>query len=305
MLRYTLRQVQYFVAAADHGSIRAAAEAVHVSQAGLSLALTELEKALGVQLAVRHKAKGITLTSAGTRFLSEARTLLRQAEELQAATSEAPGELSGPLAIGCYSTLAAFWVPPITAGFAAAHPRLSLSLTEGAPAKLQADMLDGQLDAVLTHTRHLVPGADHQVVRAARPYVLVGAGHRLAGRAGVRLSELANDDMVLLDIPSVRDNQLPNLRDSGLEPKIAWRSTSFEAVRGMVARGLGYTVLVQRPPQDASYEGLPLVCLPIEGPIGHSDICFAYPAGQRPSLKLQALIDYCAAYTPPTAGSLT
>ncbi len=67
----------------------------------------------------------------------------------------------------------------------------------------------------------------------------------------------------------------------------------------MVARGLGYTVLVQRPPLDVSYEGLPVVPLPIEGPIGHSDICFAYPARQKPSRKLQALIDYCAAYSPP------
>ncbi|NVM99008.1 LysR substrate-binding domain-containing protein [Arthrobacter sp. SDTb3-6] len=301
MFRYTLRQVLHFVAIADHGSIRAAAEATHVSQAGLSLALTELEKALGVQLAVRQKAKGITLTSAGRRFLSEARMLLRQADELQATTAESPDMLAGPLDIGCYSTLAAFWVPPITAGFAAANPHLVLSITEGPPRRLQLDMLEGRLDAVLTHTRHVIDGAQYKVVRGGRPYVLVGATHRLAGRSAVRLAELADDDMVLLDIPTVRENQLPNLRASGLDPKIAWRSTSYEAVRGMVARGLGYTVLVQRPPHNASYEGLPVIPLPIEGPIGHSDICFAFPAKQQPGRKLQALIDYCAAYTPPVS----
>ncbi|WP_434620185.1 LysR family transcriptional regulator [Arthrobacter sp. A5] len=299
MFRYTLRQVLHFVAIADHGSIRAAAEATHVSQAGLSLALTELEKALGVQLAVRQKAKGITLTSAGHRFLADARMLLRRADDLQATTAESPDALAGPLDLGCYSTLADFWVPPITAGFAAANPHLSLTITEGPPLQLQLDMLEGRLDAVLTHTRHVVDGAEYQVIREGRPYVLVGAMHRLAGRSGVRLAELADDDMVLLNIPTVRDNQLPNLRASGLDPKIAWRSTSFEAVRGMVARGLGYTVLVQRPPLDVSYEGLPVVPLPIEGPIGHSDICFAYPARQKLSRKLQALVDYCAAYSPP------
>lgn len=298
MFRYTLRQVFYFVAIADHGSIRAAADACHVSQAGMSLALTELERALGVQLAVRHKAKGITLTSAGRRFLADARMLLRQANELQAASSESSDTLVGTLAIGCYTTLSAFWVPPITAGFATANPQLSLTITEGAPLTLQQDMLDGKLDAVLTHTRHIVEGVDYQVIREGRPYVLIGPAHRLAGRTSVRLAELADDDMVLLDIPSVRDNQLPNLRASGLNPKIAWRSTSFEAVRGMVARGLGYTVLVQRPPLEVSYEGLPLICLPIEGPIGHSDICFAFPVGQKLSRKLHALIDYCATYSP-------
>ncbi|WP_125612688.1 LysR family transcriptional regulator [Specibacter cremeus] len=298
MVRYTLRQVQHFVAVADAGSIRAASEAAHVSQAGLSLALTELEKALDAQLMVRHKAKGVTLTSAGQRFLGEARALLRHADEVASTVGGDQEELGGPLAVGCYSTLAAFWIPPITAGFLARHPKLRLQLTEGSPGELQAMALDGRLDAVLTHTRHVAAGMDFRVIASGVPYVLVGAGHRLAGRPGVRLAELADDDMVLLDIPSVRDNQLPNLRASGLEPRIAWRSTSFEAVRGMVARGLGYTVLVQRPAHDVSYEGLPLVALPIEGPIGHSDICVAFPAGTRLSPRLAALIDFCEAYDP-------
>jgi DNA-binding transcriptional LysR family regulator len=294
MFRYTLRQVLYFVAIADSGSISAAAASSHVSQAGLSLALSELEKAVGTQLMVRHKAKGVTLTSAGRRFLGDARLLLRHANELQDTISERQGGLAGPLAIGCYTTLSAFWIPSITAGFAAPNPGLTVSISEGAPDELQQQMLDGRLDAVLTHTRHVVPGAQSRVIQQGRPYVLVGAGHRLAHRSRISLAELAEDDMVLLDIPSVRDNQLPNLRASGLDPKIAWRSTSFEAVRGMVARGLGYTVLIQRPPLDVSYEGLPVVCLAIEGEIGHSDICFAYPVGQKLSLRLNALMDFCA-----------
>ncbi|MFD1211916.1 LysR substrate-binding domain-containing protein [Arthrobacter sp. GCM10027362] len=295
MFRYTLRQVEYFVAVADHGSLSAAADVCRVSQAGISLAVTELEKAVGTQLVVRHKAKGATLTSAGHRFLPDARALLHQAEELQATIVERQDELAGPLAIGCYTTLSAFWVPAMTAGFAAPNPKLELAITEGDPEELQKQLLDGRLDAVLTHTRHVVGGLRMRVVKEGRPYILLGAGHRLAGRDKIALRELAGEDMVLLDIPSVRDNQLPNLRASGLDPKIAWRSTSFEAVRGMVARGLGYTVLIQRPPLDLSYEGLPLVCAEIDGEIGHSDICFAYPGGQRLTMRLQALMDFCAA----------
>ncbi|MCG2620964.1 LysR substrate-binding domain-containing protein [Arthrobacter sp. I2-34] len=293
MFRYTLRQVEYFVAVADHGSLSAAADVCRVSQAGLSLAVTELEKAVGTQLLVRHKAKGATLTSAGRRFLTDARALLRQAGELQGTITERQGELAGPLAIGCYTTLSAFWIPAMTAGFAAPNPRLSLAITEGAPGELQEQLLDGRLDAVLTHTRHVVAGLQTQVIAGGRPYILLGANHPLAARRKIPLRELAGEDMVLLDIPSVRENQLPNLRASGLDPKIVWRSTSFEAVRGMVARGLGYTVLVQRPPLDLSYEGLPLACVEIDGEIGHSDICFAYPGGQRLTMRLQALMDFC------------
>jgi len=84
-----------------------------------------------------------------------------------------------------------------------------------------------------------------------------------------------------------------NLRMSGLDPKVRWSSQSFEAVRGMVARGLGYTVLVQRPPVNLSYDGLPLSVLEIEGEVGVSDICVAYTASDRPSLRLRAFLDFC------------
>lgn len=292
MLRYTLRQLQHFVAVADSGSISRAAELNHVSQAGMSLAVTELEKALGTRLLVRHKAKGVTLTSTGRRFVVEARALLHHAEALESTVTG--DELAGPLAIGCYTTLSAFWVPLITAGFAAPNPRLVLNIVEGAPAELQDQLVEGRLDAVLTHTLHVRPGLQTRVIREGRPYILLAADHPLAQRDKIRLTELADEDMVLLDIPSVRDNQLPNLRHSGLEPKIAWRSTSFEAVRGMVARGLGYTVLVQRPAQNVSYEGLPLVCVPIDGTIRHSDICFAFAESPAVSRRLNLLMDYCA-----------
>ncbi|MDJ0315453.1 hypothetical protein [Arthrobacter sp. H35-D1] len=64
-------------------------------------------------------------------------------------------------------------------------------------------------------------------------------------------------ERMLLDIPTAQEDQLSNLRESGLGPRIAGRSISFEAMRGMVARGLGYTVPLQRPPVDISYEGCP------------------------------------------------
>ena len=69
--------------------------------------------------------------------------------------------------------------------------------------------------------------------------------------------------------------------------------SSFEAVRGMVARGLGFTVLVQRPPVDISYDGLPLVALHLED-FEPSDICIAF-VQERRSRRLQELISVCQA----------
>jgi DNA-binding transcriptional LysR family regulator len=294
VVNFTLKQLQYFVAVADHGSISAAAAAGHISQAAMSQSLTDLERIVGAQLMVRHRSRGVALTGVGQQFLRDVRSLVRHADGVQDSIIERQQGLVGPLAIGCYSTLSAFWVPVISERFIKPHPALNVTVEEGEAGELQHRMQEGYLDAVITHTRHLLPGVQARTVKEGRPYILLAADHPLASRKSVRLTELAGEDFVSLDIPTVRDNQLVNLRLSGLDPKIAWRSSSFEAVRGMVARGLGYTVLVQRPPVNRSYDGLPLATVEIEGPVGHSDICVAYASVTRPSLRLKAFLDFCA-----------
>lgn len=259
----------------------------------MSQAITELERIVGSQLLVRHRARGVVLTAVGTHFLRDAKDLIRHAEEVQEHIGDRQSTLSGPLVIGCYTSLSAFWLPIICEQFTKPNPGLEVKIIEGDGALLQERMMEGYLDAVLTHTRHLLPTVSHTSVMAGRPYVLLPASHRLAGAGSVKLADLADEDFVSLDIPTVRDNQLVNLRMSGLDPKIEWRSSSFEAVRGMVARGLGYSVLVQRPPVNLSYDGLPLAVLEIDGPVGQSDVCVAYTASQRPSLRLRAFIEFC------------
>lgn len=293
MVNYTLKQLQYFIAVADAGMISGAAAVCHISQAAMSQAIGELERIVGSQLLVRHRARGVVLTAVGTHFLRDAKELVRHAEEVQGNIGERQSGLVGPLNIGLYSGLSALWMPVICEQFDKPNPGLEVRITEGDGTALQQRLLEGYLDAVLTHTRHLLPHVQHTPVMAGRPYVLVHAGHKLAGTGSVRLAQMADEDFVSLDIPSVRDNQLVNLRLSGLDPKIAWSSSNFETVRGMVARGLGYTVLVQRAPVNVSYDGLPLATLEIDGPVGQSDICVAYTASERPSLRLRAFIGFC------------
>lgn len=293
MVNYTFKQLQYFIAVADSGTISGAAVTCHISQAAMSQAIAELERIVGSQLLVRLRARGVVLTAVGTHFLRDAKDLVRHAEEVQEQIGERQSGLVGPLNIGIYSGLSAFWLPVICEQFTKPNSGLEVRIVEGDGAELQERLIEGYLDAVLTHTRHLLPRVQHTTVMPGIPYVLISAEHRLAGKKSVRLAELADEDFVSLDIPAVRDNQLVNMRLSGLDPKIAWSSTSFEAVRGMVARGLGYTVLVQRPPVNLSYDGLPLATLEIDGPVGHSDICVAYTASDRPSLRLRAFIEFC------------
>ncbi len=108
---YTMRQLFVFVAVAETGTIRAAADRLHVSQSAVSLAITELERGLKSQLCVRRRAHGVQLTPTGERVLIRAKALLEQAGDLAAEASGAEGVLTGPLAIGCYSSLGPTLLP--------------------------------------------------------------------------------------------------------------------------------------------------------------------------------------------------
>src|SRR3954453_5152146 len=87
--RFTLRQLEYFVTVADQGTMAGAAQHHHISQSAVSLAITELERALGVQLLVRRRARGVELTGAGREVLPEVRRLLAHAAEVQATARSA------------------------------------------------------------------------------------------------------------------------------------------------------------------------------------------------------------------------
>ena len=291
--RFTLRQLQHFIAAADAGTVTAAAQAAHISQAAMSQSLNELERAVGQQLMVRTRTHGVQLTSSGKRFLADARELVARAADVQQEMSDRAEELVGPLDIGIYTAVAPFWVPFLAERFIVPNPQVSVRIVEGDGKALQQQMLEGQFDAVFAHTGHLLDGVRHQVIRKGQGYALVSPSHRLAGRESVRIAEFGDDPYVLLDVPAVRENQLPKLRAGGIEPNIQWRSTSFEAVRGMVARGLGWSVLVQRPPVNISYDGLPLVPISLED-FEPSHICIAY-VQDRLSRRLTELISVCKA----------
>ena len=130
MAAYTLRQLEYFVAVAESGSITGAAERMHLSQSAMSTALADLERALDVQLLLRHHARGVTLTAVGEQLLIATRRLLAQAGELN---SEAHGlgyGLAGALSIGCFEVLAPYVLPDLIATCAERYPQLRLDIHE-------------------------------------------------------------------------------------------------------------------------------------------------------------------------------
>ncbi|UUT34691.1 LysR family transcriptional regulator [Microbacterium elymi] len=135
---FTLRQLEYFVATAETGKIRAAADRCHISPVSLGVALSELERGLGVQPAIRRRAKGITLTPNGKEVLAMARDVLTKASDLQVAADETAEQLAGTLRIGCHTALGLAILPEVCDTFASAHPALRIGFRDDSQDKLQA-----------------------------------------------------------------------------------------------------------------------------------------------------------------------
>ena len=121
-MQFTLKHLRYFVAAAERGSVTAAARAIHVSQPSISEAIAHLEDVFDLQLFLRHHAQGLSPTPAGRRLLLEARSLLAHADDLEQSARGLADALAGDLDVGCFITFASLLMPGLLGAFAARFP---------------------------------------------------------------------------------------------------------------------------------------------------------------------------------------
>lgn len=302
---FTMRQLAYLVAASDDGTIATAATRLHVSPSTISDALTQLERTLGTGLCVRRRAHGLTLTAAGRGVVAAARPLLASARELATALRSSAGELVGPITIACYPTLAPTVLPPLLHDFGGAHPGVDLQVMELTHDQLGGRIESGEVDIAFVYDT-LIPGHPRRRKLFELPaHVLLAADDPLAGQATVALEEVAGRDLILLDAPPSSEHTLSMFAERGLTPQIRHRTPSYEVVRTLVGRGLGYGILVQRPANPASYEGYPVVIKEISPAVDPVGIDIIWAAGARISERVQTLIEFAStiAWPQPRGGT--
>lgn len=290
MLRATLRQLEYFVAAADTGTVSAAAERCLASQAAVSTALSELERGLGLQLFVRRTAKGVRLTPSGERLLPVARRILGDAEELHHLAGAELGEVAGPLRVACTMALSPRILPALAHAFAVHHPKVSLDLVDGLAVPVQEMVLRGEADACLLYRRQLETDLEAALIRPIQPYAVVSAEHPLAAREAISLAELATEPLILVNPEGSRGVIEALFAEAGVAPSPAWAFSNPETVRAMVARGLGYSVFSGRPASVETFDGGKVAYVSISDPITPNDVVIAFPRNQQRTARIDALL---------------
>ncbi len=290
---FTLKHLGYFVATADAGGITGAARSLNVSQPSISAALAQLERRLGLQLFLRHHARGLSLTPAGPRLLGQARQLIAHADELRLAALDLGGGLAGQLDLGCFITFAPWTIPGLLRGFSPQFPEARVKLHESHVKGVLDDLRSGRSEIALTYDLDLGPDILFEPLDDVPLHALLPAGHRLARQPKVRLSDLAGEPLVLLGLPQSREYFLSIFYALRLDPRIAYETGSFEMVRGLVANGLGYAIMHSRPPSERSLDNRQLVYRPIAERVRPTEVGLARLSELRPTRLSAGFAAFC------------
>lgn len=260
----TIRQLRYFASLAETRHFRRAAEAMGVSQPSLSLQIANLEALLGTALVERGRGP-VTLTPAGREVLVLARRTLDTAQEILDVTAAMRGGLSGTIRLGVSPSLGPYFLPGVVGQLHRSFPDLRLYIRERTPRLLREELLDGTHDMILTQLP--LQGADLHVRRLFTEALLLVTppDHSLARQPSVTLGDLAGLQVLSLGPDFVLHDQIVSIcADHKADLLRDYEGTSLDALRQMVAMGMGVTFMPQLyvtseiAPREAGVVALPM-----------------------------------------------
>lgn len=292
-LRFTLRQLEYFIAAGEAGSIVLAAEKVNVTPPSMSAAIAQLEAGFGVQLLIRRHAQGSVLTPAGERFMEQARAVLDQAEKLNDLAGAYTGSVGGPLRVGCLRTFVQFILPQLRRRFEARYASVAFEQLVLDQEQIFAALGTARIDLALTYDMALPGDIVFRPLCTLPTYVMVGLDHPLAGAARLTAEALLEHDMVLLDMPHSAEYALSLFGGPGRRPRIAERTPEIALQRSLVANGFGFGISNMRTVSEFSMDGRQLRFIPLETPVPPLQLGIVHARTAHLSRTLQAFIEHC------------
>ena len=243
-----LRHLRYFVAVADERSFSRAAEKLGIAQPPLSQQIQSLEKELDVILFDRTK-RPLQLTSAGQAFLEASRSTIANLEQSIQRTQRIHLEELNCLTIGFTSSIANGVLPNILRTFRQHYPEIKLILWEENSAFQIERLRDHQTDVVFVYQNHDLTTANDLTMMPLSQEMLVVVlpqNHPLAVQSQISLTDLANEEFIMPRTLVVSDlpEQITDLcKQAGFEPKIVQEATFMVTILGLVAGGMGISIL--------------------------------------------------------------
>jgi len=277
-----LRQLNYFIATAESGQVSHAAVELNISQSAVTAAIKALEDELGVRLLERTHS-GVKLTIEGTRFLGHARGITAAvAAAVRSPLRESRGH-SGVLRLGMTYTVIGYFMSRHHARFRKTYPDISLEVVELSRPALETALCKGDVDMAVMLVSNLAnrEEIEQEVLMRSNRRLWLASDHHLLARGSISLADVATEDYVMLTVDEARKTASRYWDAAGLAPKTVLTTSSIEAVRSLVAAGVGVTILSDMVYRPWSLEGQRIDVRTLVEPIPSMDVGLAW-ARARP-----------------------
>ncbi|TQJ05776.1 LysR family transcriptional regulator [Amycolatopsis cihanbeyliensis] len=260
------RRLKVLRALADHGTVTAAGNALHLSASAVSQQLAALEAEVGQEL-LRRKGRRVWLTSAGELLVEHANAVLAELEHAEARLAAHASGVLGRVEIAAFASAITQVVAPAIAALRESTPDLGVHVRDAEGQQSLPLLLDGEIDIAVTVQYRATPGEhDRRLSRTplyAEPfYAVLPPGHPAIASGSVRLADLAEEDWIVpLPGNPCRDLVLLSCEGAGFAPRITHTSDDFDAEAALVAAGAGVALI----PRTALGAIDPARVLPVAG----------------------------------------
>jgi DNA-binding transcriptional LysR family regulator len=242
-----VRRLRVLREVAAQGSFSAAAEALNFTQPAISRQIATLETETGQRL-VERSARGIRLTPAGELLVEHADAILDRLQVAETQLEQLASLDGGRLRVGAFATANATLIPLAIAAFIAEYPRVELDLAEGLSVDLLARLEEGEVDLVVAALDGAVahaPDIALEPLMEDAMYVALPRNHKLARRPRLRMADLADETWIEGRDSNCSATLRAAAQAAGFEPRIAYESTQWLGKQGLVAAGVGVTLIPQ------------------------------------------------------------
>ena len=291
----SLKALRYFMAAIRAGSITEAAKVVNVVPSAVHTAINQVEAAFGLQLTIRNRAKGISLSATGQQMVPKFQNLLDEYEGLMRDGGDMRTQVSGILRVGYYAPAAPAFMPQIIEQILANNADVTVKFSECDNQSAQDGLMSGAYDVIVCVANAMKPGITYETLLEVPAYALIAKSHPFAMRPRISMQDFRDENIVLLDLPVVSEYYASQFDQAGITPNIVATATSLEMVRSLVGRGVGCSLLHMAVANDLTYAGDTVIAVPLDPAVEPFKIVLGHLGG-NPRRLVQVFIEELRSY---------
>lgn len=280
-----IKKYEVLAKVVDLGSLTKTAEALGITQSGVSHIIAGMEEEFGFPLIKRSRA-GAFLTSDGQRIMPFIRGILNYSKQLEQTVSAVRGLDTGTIRVATFTSVAVHWLPGMMKEFQKDYPRIEFELFNGDYHDVNKWLAEGSVDiGFITLPTDL--SCEHVPLLEDRLLAILPPDHKLAQKSSISLTEVESEPFISLLESSDHDARRA-LKTAGVKPNVKFTTKDDYAIIAMVEQGMGISIMPELLLEGRQYNVKALALIP---PVSRT-IAMAVTSLSQPGPATRCFADY-------------